>query len=162
MPIRSGWTACGIARSGSVPIRQSRQLLERSLADDRVSAVVSFDLGLSQAFDPASVAAIDIPMLVIGAGSYQPGMPVDAESRDLAAMLPEATTTYQESAEFTHFTFFSECRPGAVTMLIAIGEGDEMICEDGGERSRADLHAELVERIGQFLREAGFATPAAG
>jgi hypothetical protein len=47
-------------------------------------------------------------------------------------------------------------------MLVAIGEGDEVICDDGGERSRADLHAELIARIEQFLQDAGFATPAAG
>lgn len=154
---------CVWYRSVGVGVDQAaRAQLERSLRDDRVRAVVSFDLGLAQAFDPATVAAIDIPVLVIGAGSPQPLLPVEAESRYLAAMLPEATTTYLESAEITHFTFFSECRPGAVAMLIAIGEGDEMICEDGGERSRADLHAELIERIEQFLRDAGFATPPAG
>jgi predicted dienelactone hydrolase len=139
---------------------EARLQLERSLADERVGAVVSFDLGLTQAFDPASVAAIDIPVLVIGAGSSQPDMPVEAESRHLAAMLPAAS--YLESAEITHFTFFSECRPGAVEMLTAMGEGDEIICADGGDRPRADLHAELLERIEQFLHDAGFPPPAAG
>lgn len=42
--------------------------LERSLEDPRLTAAVSFDLGFTQAFNPASVTAIDIPILVIGAG----------------------------------------------------------------------------------------------
>ncbi len=94
--------------------RQAQDQLEQSLADPRVDAVVSLDLGFTQAFSPESVAGIDIPVLVIGAGSHLPDLPVDAESRHLAKMLPEATTIYLESDEITHFMFFSECRPGAV------------------------------------------------
>ena len=133
-----------------------RESLESPLGDDRLAAVVSFDLGLAQAFDRQSVAAIDIPTYVIGAGSHLRDLPVEAESRHLAGMLPPATSTYLESDEITHFTFFSECRPGAREKLIAIGEGDEMICDDGGDRPRSELHAELIETITGFLRDAGF------
>jgi predicted dienelactone hydrolase len=136
--------------------------LEQSLADPRVSAVVSLDLGFTQAFDPASVAAITRPVLVIGAGHHLPDLPVAVESRHLAALLPAASTTYREIDDISHFTFFSACRPGAVERLKAAGEGDEMICDDGGGRDRATLHAELVGLIKRFLEEAGFATAAAG
>ena len=151
---------CVWYRSAGVGADQAARLqLERAQADDRIGAVFSFDLGLTQAFDPTSVASIATPVLVIGAGSSLPRVPVEAESRYLATILPEATTHYHESTELTHFTFFSECRPGAVEMLIAIGQGDEMICEDGGNRSRAMLHAELITMIEQFLRDAGFPPP---
>jgi predicted dienelactone hydrolase len=142
--------------------REAHAQLEQSLADPRVGAVVSLDLGFTQAFSPESVSAIDIPVLVIGAGSHLPDLPVDAESRHLAKMLPEATTIYLESDEITHFTFFSACRPGAIERLIAVGEGDEMICKDGGGRDRAALHAELLGLIKRFLEDAGFGTTAAG
>lgn len=139
---------------GEEPATKDR--LEASLADPRLSAAISLDLGLTQAFDPLSLAAIETPVLVIGAGSPLPDLPVEAESRHLASMLPTATTDYAEIADMSHFSVFARCKPGAEPLLAAAGEGDEIICEDGGGRGREALHAEIGGLISDFLRNEGF------
>ncbi len=132
--------------------------LERSLADMRLTAAISLDLGFTPGLDPVSVVAIDIPVLVIGAGHEMPEMPLAEESRHFAAMLPEATSTYREIADISHFSFFAECKPGAVDLLALAGDGDEIICGDGNGRERKVLHEEIAEIIKAFLKEAGFTT----
>ncbi len=153
------YAAAGVERVAGAAAK-----LESIAADPRVTAVVSYDLGFTQAFDPASVAAIDIPVLVIGAGNHQAELPVAAESRRLAEMLPPATSDYHEIADISHFSIFPLCKPGAVERLEAIGEGDEVICLDGraGGRGRVALHAELLRLVKGFLRGAGFALAGKG
>ena len=71
-------------------------------------------------------------------------------------MLPKPTTTYREIADISHFSFFPRCRAGALDLLAKAGEGDEIICADGGGRDRATLHEEIVGLIEEFLAKAGF------
>lgn len=131
------------------------EALGRSLADPRLAAVVSYELGFTQAFDPASVAAIAIPVLVIGAGHHLPELPVADESRRLARMLPARTSRYHEIADISHFSIFPLCKPGAIEFLKSADKGDEMICGDGGGRDRATLHEDLAALIKGFLIDAG-------
>ncbi len=130
--------------------------LERSLGDPRLTAAISLDLGFTQAFDPASIAAIGIPVLVIGAGHHLPNLPVAEEFRYLAEMLPTATTIYREIEDISHFSFFAECKPDAIDLLAAAGEGEDIICQDGGGRDRAVLRVEIADQVKIFLDEAGF------
>lgn len=138
---------------GSSPAE--REELDRSLKDPRIAATVSYDLGFTQAFDPASLAGIATPVLVIGAGAHMPDLPVAAESRHLAALLPKETARYHEIADISHFSIFPRCKPGAAEILAAAGNGDEIICGDGGGRDRAALHDALSDLILDFLAEAG-------
>ena len=149
---------CHWYRQAGVDNAPSVAMLERSLQEERLNAIISLDLGFTQAFEPSSVAAISAPTLVIGAGSHQPELPVAAESRHLSTMLPAATSTYHEIADISHFTFFPLCKPGAAKLLAAAGEGDEIICRDGGGRDRKTLHAALTDLIKTFLIGAGFGT----
>ena len=134
--------------------------LEQPLGDRRIEAVVSYDLGFTQAFDPMSLAAIEAQVLVIGAGAHLPYLPVAVESRRLAALLPPERVRYHEIADISHFSIFERCKPGAEELLAA--EGDEIICQDGGGRDRASIHAALLALIEAFLREAGIAQDKAG
>lgn len=134
----------------------------RDLADPRVGAVVSLDLGFTGALTPESLQAITIPVLVMAAGGRNPRMNVALESRRLAGRLPAATTTYVEIAGASHFSFMGECKPGAYELLAAEAPGDEILCIDGdmegGDSSggqRAGLHAAMLEAIGDFLQKAG-------
>jgi predicted dienelactone hydrolase len=74
-------------------------------------------------------------------------------------MLPAATSVYHELEDISHFSFFPRCKPGATEILAAAGEGDEVICSDGGGRDRRTLHAHFVDLIKTFLSNAGFKTP---
>ncbi|TGS51842.1 dienelactone hydrolase, partial [Mesorhizobium sp. M1D.F.Ca.ET.183.01.1.1] len=69
----------------------------------------------------------------------------------LAALTPRGTYATVKGA--IHFSFLQECKPGGAELLKESGEVDP-ICADGGSRSRADLHAELVGLIRSDLQRA--------
>lgn len=129
----------------------SRTALGRDLRDARVKAVVSFDLGLARGFDPASLAAIDMNVLVIGAGTDTAGIPVILESHYLADQLPAASTHYVEIADAAHFSFMPVCKPGAGALIEAETPGDGIVCEDGSGRDRAAIHRQVVDLVTAFL-----------
>lgn len=132
-----------------------RAALAVSRADARLKAAVSLDLGLARGFDPASLAAIRIPVLVLAAGNDTDGIPARLESGFLAAHLPPATTTHAAIKGAAHFSFLRECKPGGGALIAADNPDDAVICIDGGSRSRAQLHTEIADRIVAFLRGAG-------
>lgn len=129
------------------------KLLGQNLADKRVKAVVLMDLGFTQAMTPESLAVVDIPVLVLGAGAegeLSP-MPVSGESRTLASLLPPRMTTYKEIKKASHFSFFRVCKPEAAALLKEESPGDEVICEDGPGADRSELHAEILNLILDFI-----------
>lgn len=117
-------------------------------SDPRVDAVVSFDLGLTQLLDPASLAGLDLPVLVIGAGREN-AVPLDAESRALAAALPNAT--YLEIDDLGHFDFLGICRPNGEVVLAEVEPGAEFVCAAGPGRSREALQAMIALEVRAFL-----------
>jgi predicted dienelactone hydrolase len=127
--------------------------LEASLRDPRIAAVVSLDLGLTQAFDRQSLSKIDIPVLVFGAGR-EDMLDLDAESRALAAALPPGLVRYVELADAGHFDFVGVCKPAAEEILKEEEPGDEMVCKAGGAERDA-LHAVIIEKVKAFLAGAG-------
>ncbi|UVO09349.1 alpha/beta fold hydrolase [Pectobacterium polonicum] len=138
-----------VAKSAS-----SRAQLDTSLADRRISAVVSLDMGLERGFTAGSLAAINIPVLIVAAGYPNEELPAELESHDLAQKLPPAHSAYKEIADATHFSFMQLCKPGAVEIINAENPGDGMICLDGGERSRELIHQEVAKDISGFLQTA--------
>ena len=147
---------CRFIRDSAVGVAPgSTEALGADLGDPRLRAVISFELGLTQGFDPESLAQIDIPVLVIGAGIPLPILPVEAESRALAALLPAATTRYLEPM-LKHYDFLGVCKPGAQAAIAREDPGEEFVCENGGDK-RAALHDEIVTVVRQFLEDAGLA-----
>ncbi|WP_174872004.1 alpha/beta hydrolase family protein [Pectobacterium polaris] len=132
----------------------SRAQLDKSLADPRISAVVSLDMGLARGFTAESLAAINIPVLIMAAGYPNEELPAELESHYLAQKLSPAHSAYKEIADATHFSFMQLCKPGAVEIINAESPGDGMICLDGGERSREQIHQEIGKDVSDFLQAA--------
>ncbi len=63
---RVGPGALGAGQGAARPGNRSTDLRDR-----RVGAAVALDLGLARGFDPASLAALNVPVLVIAADSGQ-------------------------------------------------------------------------------------------
>ena len=126
--------------------------LAADLSDKRVSAVVSLDLGLSRGFTDASLAALPVRALVIAAGVPSADLPAQMESADMAKRLPKASTQYVEIQDANHFSFMSQCKPGAAAVLDADVPGDSIICQDGeGARPRLVIQQQITTLITQFL-----------
>ncbi|KRP74982.1 dienelactone hydrolase [Pseudomonas paralactis] len=126
--------------------------LAADLSDKRVSAVVSLDLGLSRGFTDASMAALPVRALVIAAGVPSADLPAQMESADMAKRLPKASTQYVEIQDANHFSFMSQCKPGAAAVLDADVPGDSIICQDGeGARPRPVIQQQITTLITRFL-----------
>lgn len=123
--------------------RLDKSRFEQSNRDARVRAVVAVDPGLAQAYVADSLKAIDIPLAFINLGNAD-AIPEAVIADRLAALVPQAS--YASVAEAVHFSFLPECKEGGADLLKSLGEVDP-ICDDPGSRTRADIHAELKQRI---------------
>lgn len=106
------------------------------------------DPELGESFAEASLEEVEVPVTIINLGSPGATIPGLDASR-VARAMPHAT--YQLIADATPFSAFAECTPEAVALLQEEGE-DGAICDDGGNRSRAEIHAQLVEEIASCLK----------
>jgi predicted dienelactone hydrolase len=147
--------ACEVlAWSGAADDPTAAAALGRAQRDDRVGAVVALDIGMARGFTPASLAAIEVPVLVIAAGAPNPRIPAEHESGHLAAHLPAATTTVIELADAGHFSFMPRCKPGAVALLEVEEPGDEIVCLDADGGQREALHTAIGQAITGLLEAA--------
>lgn len=126
--------------------------MQADLSDPRIKAFAVFDLGGAQTFSAQSLAAIDRPMLVIGAPMDIAGLDLDIESRALVSALPQETVTYMEPASLSHFDFLGVCNPGAMEILATEEPGDEVICIRGGAERAAD-QAMILDAVTAAFRE---------
>ena len=149
---------CTWARDNGVgTTKVARDNLQQDLREPRLRAVVALDAAFGQTLDPESLAEVAVPVLVMGGANDLPILPIAEGSRHIADLLPEATTTYREFADAGHFSFLAECKARAIAVLKAEGQGEEIICADGGRRDdRQKLHLQFVQQIQSFLSEAGF------
>ncbi|AAY94619.1 alpha/beta fold hydrolase [Pseudomonas protegens] len=142
---------CGLAPElGIAP--QNQGSLGTDLRDPRVKAVVSLDPGLVRGFTPQSLSAVQTPTLILGAGVDIASMPVEQESGYLETHLPSATSSLLVIADASHFSFMQICKPGATALLREENPEDEIICRDGGQRSREAIHQQASQVIGDFLQ----------
>ncbi len=135
---------------GGVDLAALPPAWEGDMRDPRVSASIAVDPGYTHALTQASIAAMRDPVLLINlgaAGHRWPAVDVGPAGSDLAARLPDAT--YVEIDPAHHFTFLAECKPGAAAILDAAGE--EPVCDDPPGADRADVHREIIARVGEFL-----------
>lgn len=136
--------------------------LAQSAIDPRITMVVALDPGVTRGLDPASLAAIKVPMLVIAAGTATPvladkkplPLPDLAESRDLVAAMPPATTRLITLPTATHFSFLPACKPGAARYL----DAEAVICadatpSDNAMEDRVALHDKVNAEISRFLAQ---------
>lgn len=120
-----------------------KTLFERQNRDPRIKSAVLVDPSVAQAFNAESLRQIDIPMAFINLGSPE-SIIAGVDSHKLAGLTPHGSLSHIDQA--IHFSFLPECRQGAEAFLKQVGEVDP-ICDDGGNRSRADIHAELKQMI---------------
>ena len=146
---------CGL----SAELGLQRPELEANMGDPRLGAFVSLDLGMARGFTPESLAAVDIPALVIGAGTDIGDLPAALESGYLAEYLPAGSTTYVEIPDAMHFSFMQLCKPGAAELIEEEAPGEGIVCKDGGMRGREDIHREVLVLIESFLDTAIPASP---
>lgn len=122
--------------------------------DERVTAVVTLDLGLSRGLTDQSLATLPVPAMVIAAGVPSRELPAELESAHLAKRLPTASSRYVEISDASHFTFMSMCKPGAQSMLEAEVPGDGIICRDGENgRARDVIQQQVSLLIAAFLEQ---------
>ncbi|WP_379063396.1 alpha/beta hydrolase family protein [Mesorhizobium sp. UC74_2] len=136
-----GYVALGVGRDAA-----SRQALRQSLRDPRIKAAVTLDAAATRGFDPASLAGIKIPMLVIAAGTPVRDLPAALESRRMAGFLPAATTRYVEIADAVHYSFLPVCVAGAAKHLSG---SNATICDDNGDRE--SIHRQTSTKIEHLL-----------
>lgn len=121
----------------------------QDLRDPRVRSAVIVDPGIVSTLTDESLSEIDIPMLVINLGD-EGTIPAGVYAGNAASLVPQAQ--YRLFRDATHFSFLAECKPAGPRILENEGELDPL-CEDAGERSRTNIHAELLDMIVSYLRE---------
>jgi predicted dienelactone hydrolase len=148
--LNSSPRACAL----SAELGLGNKQIEKTMADPRVDAFVSLDLGAARGFSPESLAGVQKPFLVLSAGVDIGDMPARLESGYLAENLPKSIATYVEIPDAMHFTFMQLCKPGAAELIEAETPGDGIVCKDGGTRGRAAIHREISDRVTRFLTQA--------
>ncbi|RUS58799.1 hypothetical protein EGN72_17910 [Pseudorhodobacter sp. E13] len=143
--------ACGVFADWQIAqTPEDLAQMEADLSDPRIAAFAVFDLGGAPFFSAPSLAAIDRPMLVIGAPEDMHGMNIDRESRGLAARLPSARLTYLEPAGLAHFDFLGECTEVGLEILKEEEPEDAFVCEKG-TTERAQDHQSIAAAVQGFF-----------
>lgn len=144
-------TSCQAIEQLNIGHPEDYAALAASNRDQRVAAVVALDLGGTQTLSPASVANIEIPVMVVGAPRAEQ-LNQQRESLALAAMLPAAQLEQLHIANTGHFDFLGLCTDRALQILREEDPDDVIVCVDG-QQSRAQRHTRFVDAIDAFLRE---------
>lgn len=89
------------------------------------------------------VASLDHP----GTTSFDHSMPelgLDQpqveESGFLSQYIPSNNHEYIVYPDAAYFSFMQLCKPGAIEMIEEEEPGDGIVCQDGNDRSRDELH----------------------
>lgn len=123
-----------------------------SLKDERIKRVVSLDLGLARSLSRQSLQALTVHTLILSAGVDIGDLPQAEESGFLAQYLPKNNYEYTVYPDAAHFSFMQLCKPGAIEMIEEENPGDGIVCKDGNERSRDELHQVMYQDIMHFLK----------
>lgn len=118
-------------------------------------AAVAIAPGFTEAIVAASLTEKRSPLMLLIAAQDQQLPP--ATHVDPVLPLLKGKVAVQRIADATHFSFMPICAPTAMAVLAESRE--QFVCEDGGSRPRADIHAEAVQRISDYLREHGVLRP---
>lgn len=149
--------ALGIGRDAA-----TATALSADLSDERIGAVITLDLGPGRGFTPKSLAAVRIPILVLGAGAdvdkeTASKANIAATNKDsiyLARHLPPPTTQFSLVAGALHFSFMQLCKPGAAAMIEEEAPGEGIVCRDVDGIDREAIHHAVAETVLAFLTRA--------
>lgn len=125
---------------------------DRDNTDKRIRFVMAIDPAPMDVFALDSFKHITVPVDLVNLG--QPGkIPLTLDASEFAKAIAHAH--YSTIADGSHYSMFAECKAGAATLAEAQEIGDP-ICSDGGGRSRAEIHIQLIKTITDALhREIG-------
>jgi predicted dienelactone hydrolase len=144
---------CGLlTRWGIAKTAADREMMSADLSDARFAGFAVFDLGLTQSFSTASLAAIERPMLVIGAPFDLQGLDLDIESRALVAALPQEHLHYLEPATLSHFDFLGVCTDRGLEFLTESEPEDAFVCQNGITERQKD-HELIVNSVLDFFAD---------
>lgn len=142
---------CGLSDELGLSQAQPSEPSNKNLSDPRIQRVVSLDLGLARSFSVGNLNDITVPTLILAAGIDIGDLPQALESGYIAEHMPLNLRRYKVYESATHFSFIQTCKPGAVPMLEEEVPGDGIICKDGVDTSRNQLHQLILNDIISFL-----------
>lgn len=147
---------CGWIRQSGVDLHaMNLESANRDNRDERVRFAMAIDPAPSDIFEFNSFARIKIPVDIINLG--KPGkIPLSAQASGIAKAIANARYAVVEDA--SHYSMFAECKPGAADIIVSEKIGDPL-CDDGGGRSRAEIHAQLIDMIRQAFERTLKASP---
>lgn len=117
--------------------------------DARIKAVISIAPGFTETLTARAVTNLSTPLLLLAAAQDQQ-LPPSTHIAPVRALLP-ATVRYTEITDAQHFSLLPLCKPGAITVLAESGE--EFVCQETGNKVRAQIHAEVQARLSAFLKQ---------
>lgn len=135
---------CDYAR-GMTGIPPSPREASLSYRDPLVKAIVALDPAAGPGFSEATLADIDIPVLVVGAKQYD-FFPFQHHAGRYAASIPHAKTIVLDEGE-GHFVYLNSCASSAEANGVPL-------CRDRPGVDREAVHANLIVAVTDFLREA--------
>lgn len=116
--------------------------------EPRIKAAVAIAPGFTETMTPASLHALTTPVLLLAAAQDQQ-LPPASHIHPIRAQLP-AAMQYVELPESHHFSLLPLCNDKAAVVLAESHE--EFVCEEVGHKSRAQIHADALAQIRQFLQ----------
>jgi predicted dienelactone hydrolase len=115
--------------------------------EPRIKAVIAIDPAFVPAYDLESIKSIQVPVNFINLGNAAE-VPAGINAEPLTKLMPDAHFSRVEGAN--HFSFLAECK--WYGGLLIMWEGDDPVCRETGNRSRAEFHDEIAAKIVSSLK----------
>ncbi len=143
-----GMSDCAFLKHFGIDLHQlDLTLAGQDLRDARVKTGVIVDPGIISTITADSLSNIDIPLYLINLGTNE-SVPAGVHALEASSKIANASHDFVPDA--THFSFLAECKERGAEILEREGEPDPL-CQDGGGRSRGQIHSELASRIIAYL-----------
>ncbi|MEZ5752259.1 MAG: hypothetical protein R3D60_09940 [Paracoccaceae bacterium] len=145
-------TGCDWMQSDGFDLTQWPASAEDDLRDPRISSLIAIDPAFGHSWRPESLAAMNLPALLINLGETGPGtewfgVGVGPDSANLPGQMPDAR--YRVVPDAWHFSMLPECRFFAP--LLTWWEGEDPICSDAWGWDRAGTHATVIGMVSDFV-----------
>ncbi|HEX5757058.1 MAG TPA: alpha/beta fold hydrolase, partial [Arenimonas sp.] len=121
------------------------------LSESRLRAAVAIAPGFTEAFTASSLRSLRTPLLLI-TGERDQQLPPKTHVHPMKHWL-SASSEYRELSDAHHFSFLPLCGEGAIDLLAESNE--EFVCQEFGNKSRPEIHAQTLEAITEFLGKLG-------
>ncbi|GJL95528.1 MAG: hypothetical protein DHS20C05_19330 [Hyphococcus sp.] len=116
-------------------------------ADKRLTASVAIAPGFTETMTPDSILNLKAPTLILtGANDQQ--LPPNTHMAPIRDYV-RSPDVYKSIIGAQHFSFLPLCGPDAVNILAETNE--EFVCEEVGDKTRTEIHAEVLEEVTGFL-----------